>query len=580
MTAIERVEIIRGPASSVYGANAFLGMVNIRTRGGEQVNGVTARLAGGIAGDHPTTDLDASIGTARGPVEALVSVRHNQQDLSGLPLPVSSPAPRIPEYHTGPLVAEGLIQESLSLLGTLTWRPRPGRSVGLMVYYSQRERGSEFGSVFQLAHGLNAQGVFSENRVSQDHLRAGLQAEESLTSSLNLSLRSSYFQGGSGGADDRLEVGNEFYYVRRSLGFRGADGDAHLDWTVTDALSLSGGASFLYDSEQLPSRIAVAKQRIEGVGVNAGEVVEPATVRQGRKTFMNGAGYLQGHWRVFGGRLGLTGGLRYDYHNVYKGQLTRRIGLVGTPVSTLHIKLLHGSAFQAPSPFLMHAVPLTTGDVAGNPELEPQYVNTLEFQVLYEPLEWLNISSEAAYNELENKTEFIQQGINLVARNVLRTTSLSWENRLETRFGNLLNAHVSAELNRTRTRSEEPETYLNVVTGNEAGVYPHFILRAGAATSLWDLLRLSVTLQYFGERRSSGTNTLLNRGPYDLPHYMMLNASLTTRGFRLVRDRTLEISFSVSGKNLLDALGPTPGFSGIDYPITPLAVIGQVNLAM
>ena len=367
--------------------------------------------------------------------------------------------------------------------------------------------------------------------------------------------------------------------MRRPLGFRGADADAHFDWTLTDPFRWAAAETCFLTASNSPPVLPWPSSRVEGVGVNPGEVIEPASVRQGHKTFRNMAAYIQGNWRPFGGRLGLTAGLRYDYHNVYKGQFSRRVGLVGSPISTLHIKLLHGSAFQAPSPFLMHAVPLTTGDVAGNPELEPQSVNTVELQVLFEPTKWLSFSSEGAYNLLQNKTEFIQQGINFVARNVLRTTALSWESRVEVRFGDLLQAHLSAELNRTVTSSEE-ETYLNLITRGEGSVYPRLIIHSGVAASLGELLRMAVTLSYFGKRRASGTNILLNRGAYELPHYLLLNATLTTRGFQLLRDQGQKISFSASGKNLLDDSGPTPGFSGIDYPLSPRAVFFQLNLVM
>ena len=62
------------------------------------------------------------------------------------------------------------------------------------------------------------------------------------------------------------------------------------------------------------------------------------------------------------------------------------MGLVGSPRPNLHAKLLHGSAFKAPSPLLLYAVPSASGDVVGNPDLRPQYVNTFEFQLDYEPL--------------------------------------------------------------------------------------------------------------------------------------------------------------------------------------------------
>ena len=85
---------------------------------------------------------------------------------------------------------------------------------------------------------------------------------------------------------------------------------------------------------------------------------------------------------------------------------------------------------------------------------------------------------------------------------------------------------------------------------------------------------------YIGARRASGTNILLNAGPYTLSPYVLLEANLSTDGFRILRHAEQEVSFSLSGKNLLDAKGPTPGFSGVDYPLSPRAFFFQVNLSM
>src|SRR4051794_1627606 len=41
LSAVDRLEIVRGPASALYGADALLGVVNIRTRKGKTVNGGT-----------------------------------------------------------------------------------------------------------------------------------------------------------------------------------------------------------------------------------------------------------------------------------------------------------------------------------------------------------------------------------------------------------------------------------------------------------------------------------------------------------------------------------------------------------
>src|SRR4051812_34729235 len=65
LSAVDRVEIIRGPASALYGADAFLGVVNIKTRDGKGINGGTGWVAGGIAGNRATTDVDLALGTSR-----------------------------------------------------------------------------------------------------------------------------------------------------------------------------------------------------------------------------------------------------------------------------------------------------------------------------------------------------------------------------------------------------------------------------------------------------------------------------------------------------------------------------------
>ena len=319
-------------------------------------------------------------------VEALVALRRTGQDLSGLELPASSPAPNIPIYNRGARRAAGLDQRSTSAIATLTLRPRESRVLRLFGYYTLMDRGSEFGSLLHLANGYNERNAFSENRVALSQVRGGLQYSEELTPHLRLSLRGSYFQGGTRD-DNRLEVGSEFYYVRRRL---------RLPAAATSTPTWSGRrprAGRCRHRGQPPARQRAAalphrrRQAGHRPGAARARSSRPASVYQGRKTFFNAGAYLQATCRTEGGRLGLTGGLRYDQHNVYGGQISRRVGLVSSPLPNLHAKLLHGSAFQAPSPFLLYAVPSASGDVVGNANLRPQYVNTFELQLEYRPHE-------------------------------------------------------------------------------------------------------------------------------------------------------------------------------------------------
>jgi outer membrane receptor for ferrienterochelin and colicin len=56
---VKRIEILKGPASAVYGFNAFDGVVNIITKAPEEVNGTTLQVAGGELGTLLTNAVQA-----------------------------------------------------------------------------------------------------------------------------------------------------------------------------------------------------------------------------------------------------------------------------------------------------------------------------------------------------------------------------------------------------------------------------------------------------------------------------------------------------------------------------------------
>src|SRR6185436_287019 len=143
--------------------------------------------------------------------------------------------------------------------------------------------------------------------------------------------------------------------------------------------------------------------------------------------------------------------------------------------------------------------PSPTGDVIGNPTLLPQYVHTFEFQAAWAPTGWLDLSSDVAYSLVDDKTEFLQQGINKVARNVAHATTLSWESLVEARATEWLQAHLSFEWQRTRQRTGQ-EGFSAQVVGEEGTIYPKIMLHGGLVVrSARARLRAAVQASYIGE---------------------------------------------------------------------------------
>ena len=89
LEAVERIEILRGPASALYGANAFLGVINIITRydGGSAIS-----LQGGMVRGNTGVGSGVVVAGQEGPIKVLVGVHAMADDRSGLFVADSSPA--------------------------------------------------------------------------------------------------------------------------------------------------------------------------------------------------------------------------------------------------------------------------------------------------------------------------------------------------------------------------------------------------------------------------------------------------------------------------------------------------------
>ncbi len=573
LTAVERIEIIRGPASALYGADAYLGVVNIITRKGGDVAGADVRMGAGVpATGKLGSDVDVTAGTTKGPVEVLVGARVNQQDYSGLELPDTSPAPNLPSYSQADPTTSGMLLESRAVFGRVSYELSDTSTLSLTGQHSRLGRVAEFSSWTQLAHGLDEDGRLNQTRVDLERNQVGLTVDSQPSEELGLTLKSSLFSGGPTD-DDRIEVGSSTSYIRRDFGYMGGDASFEARWVALPEVQVVGGVEGMFDREDLQSNLYVLKTSSESN--SPGEIVNQLSAIQGTRDFYNVGSFLQLLHTPVERYLTLTGGMRFDYHNIYGSKPSGRLGVVSQPLARTYVKLLYGTAFKAPSPKLLHSVPIRAGDVVGNPDLKPQQVHTVEGQVTYQE-DYFVASTGLAYNILLNQAEFSQQGLNKIARNTSRMSSVSWESELAVQYRDKIRSHLGFELQGAVRDLGDAGSYQTRVLGDQPGIYPHYIVRYGARAPLPLLpVRANAEVMYVAERRSSDTNTMENGAVYTLPSYMLLRAGLSTTGLELFDGH--ESAIVLSGTNLLGAGGPDPGFAGVDYPLRPRTVFLQLR---
>jgi outer membrane receptor for ferrienterochelin and colicins len=561
LSSVDQIEIIRGPASALYGADAFLGVINIITASPDSIRPLRARVAVGLTETNPGGRVDVAGGGKVGPLDLMLGAAGELDDRSGLGLPPESPAPTLPSQVGGRRTALNLERRALVLQSKLGYRASGGH-IELSAYASGLERGGDFAHWAQLTNTDDAGGRYG-TVVALGQLRLNVDALLQATDSLGLAVQSTYHQGGIL-PSDRVEVGSDLFYVERHQSYRGVDSMLEARFIPSSDFNAIGGVEVVYDHEtfRAPERV----NRLTGEHVLGVEPAETANL-------FNFGAYGSVNYKLIDPYLKLTGGLRYDRNSEYGSQLTGRVG--GTSRWTKHLvsKLLYGSAFKAPSPYLLYAQPLRPGDVIGNRELAPQLIRTVEYQMSYNVTRSFGVTSSASYSLLDNKAEFTPQGINQTARNVASQKSFSWETRLDFRHYQDFNAYASFELVRSR-RDLGQEGYAATLVGDENVVYPEHIARGGvtvAVPSPPDFpLDLGVEGMWVDRRRAADTSIVERGEDFYLPAYFMLDASLSTRELYLVPGH--ESFVSLRGKNLLVARGPDPGFAGFEYPLRPAQI--------
>ncbi|MDF3066053.1 MAG: hypothetical protein K0R38_1654 [Polyangiaceae bacterium] len=560
---VEQIEIIRGPASALYGADAFLGVVNVITTPPDSVRPVRARVTAGLTGTNPSSRFDVASGAQFGKLDVLLGAAGEYDDRSGLALPAESPAPTLPSGVGDRRTTLDLKRRSLVLSGRVGYGGERGH-VRLSASGSGLTRGGDLAHWAQLTSTADgARGT----RVALGQFRLNVDALLHATDTLAFAVQSTYFQGGIL-PQDRVEIGSDLFYVERKQAYRGVDSMVEARYTPSSRLSIITGVEALYDREALgaPDRI----NRATGQSVLSGGIDRT-------EELVNIGSYASVNYKLLDPGLKLTGGLRFDRHSVYGSQVTGRVGVTSRLSKSLVAKLLYGSAFKAPSPYLLYATPLRPGDVVGNRFLNPQLIKTGEYQMSWMPARIFGVTSGVSYSWLDDKAEFTPQGINQTARNVASQESLSWETRADVRDYHY-DLYASFDLVRSR-RDLGQEGYAARLVGQNNVVYPPWIARAGAmfaVPSVPDVpLRLGAEGMWVGPRRASDTSIVERGESFNLPAYFLLDVTLSTREVYLVPGH--ETRFALRGKNLLVARGPDPGFSGFEYPIQPAQIFFEVE---
>lgn len=364
---VSRIEVIRGPGSALYGADAFAGVINIITKTASEIAGTEFGVRAGSAntsdawvqhgGRLGAFDVAAylRVGTTDGITETLTKDR--------LAAPISLAPGQIRNGHDA---IDGSVD-----LGYQKWRLRAG--------YKLRDN---IGVGAGVSSALDPIGTEKSERLTGDISWT----DPEFARDWGLNITGSYLQykesahyqlfppGSFGGAFPNGMIGEPARWQRQLR----LSAFATYTGFIGHNLRIGGGHDDLdlYRTETHKNYLLTAGAPSNDLAFNGGSVVDYYARQSHMLPHRRKLDYvfLQDEWN-FVRDWTLTAGVRRDVYSDFGGTTNPRLALVWDATINLTAKLLYGQAFRAPSFTEQYGInPVANG----NPSLKPETVRTLE----------------------------------------------------------------------------------------------------------------------------------------------------------------------------------------------------------
>jgi outer membrane receptor for ferrienterochelin and colicins len=554
LEAVERVEIIRGPASALYGADAFLGVINVVTRSGRTRPGLALVGQGALVGDRPGGGGGLVLAGKSGGLEVLLAANYLFLDRSGLGLPASSPllpnaavamrSPTRQDYsRPGSVLAKVALDDVLTGRVTLLASIQRLDSHGAYQYFGpldSRTRITALNQNYRLSYDVNP------------------------ADNLSFSVTGNYFNSAPT-SDARLSLGRNDYVMLPAEAATGSrfTADGHL---TLRALTLTAGGDVLFERstiETYDQKLLEAVHAPDGTVLRAAGTIIPGEMHGTQTSFRNLGAFAQAMVTP-GEAWTAIAGLRIDDHNIYGAQVSARAGVVYAH-EALSLKLLYGSSFKAPSAEQLYARPVAFGGVLGNPNLRAQTAQSGEVACgIRLPEDRGDIQVNAFVTRVRGRVEFLPTGSYVIANNTQDELVVGGELASHLVPVRHLRVSLLASTAQTIARSGTIEGLIGKPLVDNP-LFPEYETESIVDYTLpWAGLRVSTELGYVGPRESSFSNSVINGKSYDLDAYLFSALAVSAGGAFTSPSRPTRVALRIS--DVLNRRWVEPGFGGLDVP--------------
>lgn len=405
ISAISRIEIIRGPGSAVYGADAFSGVINLITKSAREINGTEVGVRLGNFNTQDSWILHGSRWNGF-KIAAMADFSHTDGHHRTVESDAQTNWDQVFGTHAslapGPYASDITTYDARIDIIKQQWQFRAGI-----------HKGDDMGTGVGIGQALDPTEPMLVERINADLTYHDPQ----FTDNWDVQAQLSYLQtglevnyqifppGAFGGAypigyigepsafqrDTQLALSGSYDGLNNHL-IKVGTGYANYDMYKTSEVKNFGTNPFTNDLISPTELINVE---------DTSAVFAPEVSRNNKYVFLQDTWTIDPNWE-------LTTGVRYDNYSDFGATTNPRLGLVWIPRSDFTAKLLYGHAFRAPSFSELHNQnnPIAIGD----PNLKPEQIGTWEIVFDYQKEKNLHLTLNLFHYDIKDKISFISKG--------------------------------------------------------------------------------------------------------------------------------------------------------------------------
>jgi outer membrane receptor for ferrienterochelin and colicins len=481
---VARIEVIRGPGSALYGADAFSGVINVITKTATDIKGTEYGIR---AGSFNSRDAWIQHGGNLGPLEAAFYLRtghtDGQKGIIQRDALFGSPATLAP----GPISAVRNALDARADLSYDLWRFRAG--------YQQREVGIGAG----LADSLDPNSRVPASRLSLDltYQNANWIPNWDLSAVLgyyDIKEKASdpafmLFPPGALAGFPNGVIGNPSHSERHSHASLSAF------YTGFDRHRLRMGAGYrienLYETSETKNYKIVTLPGSGPTFVPLGGIIDVSDTPDVYLTpHKRNLAYVfaQDEWNIAKDWT-LTAGVRHDHYSDFGQTTNPRLALVWNAAYNVVIKAMHGRAFRAPS--FVEQYNLNNPVSLGNPNLRPETIATNELAFSWQASLALQTNLSLFHYRMRDIIRFVPDATGATAQNSGGQTGRGLE--LDATWDTTRNLRLSGSFSLQHS--------IDDATGQDAGLAPHRRLFVRADWRFAPLWQCGTTLNHVADRK-------------------------------------------------------------------------------